>query len=99
MLKHLYSRKTLAVLGTVHRTFTTLWANSPDDKLMIDFFYFPENSLGISGQLGHNLHEILKPIFWKTKRTLSRCRLLKFVPKMLSVKYKTTTYLEDWISL
>ena len=43
-------------------TFTTLWAYSADDKLMIFFLFSPGNSYDISCNLQIVLHEI-KPIF------------------------------------
>ena len=36
---------------------------------------------------GDNLHEMSKPVFWKKeKKNISVCRLLKILPRMLSVK-------------
>ena len=46
-------------------TFTTLWADSADDKLMIFFLFFPENRIWHFIQIfskGDNLHEVSNPI-------------------------------------
>ena len=46
-------------------TFTTLWADSADDKLMIFFLIFPENRIWHFIQIfsyGDNLHEVSNPI-------------------------------------
>ena len=50
------------------KTFTTLWANSADDKLMTFFSFFPEN--GICHFMhtvpsGDILYEMYVPIFWE----------------------------------
>ena len=49
-------------------TFTTLWAFSADDKLMIFFLFFPENRIWHFMQivsLGDNLHEMSNSVFWE----------------------------------
>ena len=47
-------------------TFTTLWAFSADDKLMIFFLFFPENRIRHFTQIvSYNLHEMLYPVFWE----------------------------------
>ena len=49
-------------------TFTTLWAFSADDRLMIFFLFFPENRIWHFMQivsLGDNLHEMSYPVFWE----------------------------------
>ena len=49
-------------------TFTTLWAFSADDKLMIFFLFFPENWIWHFMQIvsfGDNLHEMSNPVFWE----------------------------------
>ena len=33
-----------------------------------------------------NLHERPKAVFWKNKKNISKCHLLKFLPRVLSVK-------------
>ena len=52
-------------------TFTTLWANSADDKLMIVFLFFPENRVWHFEHIvsiGDNLHELSKPSFCEKKK-------------------------------
>ena len=54
--KWMYHTWTTTVL-----TFITFWANSADDKLMIIFLFFPENSLWYFLQtvyMGDSLHEM-----------------------------------------
>ena len=49
-------------------TFTTLWAFSADDKMMLFFLFFPENRIWHFMQivsLGDNLHEMSNPVFWE----------------------------------
>ena len=49
-------------------TFTTLWAFSADDKMMLFFLLFPENRVWHFMQivsLGDNLHEMSNPVFWE----------------------------------
>ena len=54
-------------------TFTTFWAFSADGKLMI---FFP----------GDNLYEMSNPVFFgKNKKNISKSRLLKILPRVLSV--------------
>ena len=80
-------------------TFTTLWANSADDKLIIILLFPPpppphththtQNRLWHFMQiisLGDNLHEMSKSIFWKKKyfKMLSA----EFLPSMLNIKLK-----------
>ena len=51
-----------------HRlTFTTLWANSADDKLMIFFLFFTrKQNLTVHRKLsGDNLHEMSNPVSGK----------------------------------
>ena len=58
-------------------TFTTLWANSADDKFMI-FSYLPQKT-------GFDIVkcQILFP--GKNKENTSKCHLLKILPRVLSV--------------
>ena len=69
--------------------FTTLWANSVNDNLMIFFLLFTEKRHWHSCKLSSrdSLHEMSKPVFWKKKIKIhiSTCRLLKFSPSILSV--------------
>ena len=47
-------------------TFTTILANSVDDKLMMFFLFFPENRIWYFMQIismGDNLHEMSKTVF------------------------------------
>ena len=55
------------VLITVHLTFTTLWANSAHDKLMLPFLLFQENRIWHFKQIAsseEHLLEMSDPIFW-----------------------------------
>ena len=61
-------KRTLYFKHTVsyHLTFTTLWANSADDKLMVIFLFFPENKILHFMQIvfkGDNLHEMSNSVF------------------------------------
>ena len=47
-------------------------------------------------QIGDNLHEMLNPVFWENYKNISKCCLLKSLPKVLSVKVLITT-LADFI--
>ena len=78
-------------------TFTTLWAFSADDKLMIFFLFFPENWIWHFMQivsLGDNLSpwetvcmkcQIL--FSGKNKKNILKCRLLQILPRVLSIKH------------
>ena len=49
-------------------TFSTLWANSENHKLMIFSYFFPENWFWHFMQIvsnGDNLHEMSYPVFWE----------------------------------
>ena len=49
-------------------TFTFLWANSADDKLVVFFLFFPENRILHFMQIvsiGVDLHEMSSPVFWE----------------------------------
>ena len=75
-------------------TFTSLCANSADDKFMICFLIFLRKQ---------DLHEMSNPVFWEKleKKNISKCRLLKILPRMLSVKNGTATnrmYLSIYIN-
>ena len=72
-------------------TFTALWANSADGKLMISFFIFPQKA-------GFNISSKLSPLETicmkcqnlflvnKNNNNISTYLLLKNLPRMLSVK-------------
>ena len=56
------------VFKVSYLTFTTLWAFSADDKMMLFFLFFPENRIWHYMQivsLGDNLHEMSNPVFWE----------------------------------
>ena len=56
-------------------TFTNLWANSADHKLMIFFLLFPRKQV-------ENLHEISKPDFWgKVRKIFPFVVYWKFYPE------------------
>ena len=69
-------------------TFTTLLANPADDKLVIFFFLFQENRIWYYIQIGDSMHELSNPVFWKrnNKKNISKCFVLKFLPRVQSVK-------------
>ena len=65
-IKH--GNQILVVKSIIYLTFTTLWAFSADDRLMIFFLFFPENRIWHFMQivsLGDNLHEMSYPVFWE----------------------------------
>ena len=45
--------------------------------------------------LGDNLHEMSYPVFWENKKNISKYRLLKILPRVLSVRYKAVT--DKWL--
>ena len=48
-------------------TFTNLWANLADNKMVIFFLFFPENRIWQFMQIVYNwdtLHEMSNPVFW-----------------------------------
>ena len=55
--------------NSVSLTFTALWANSANNKLVIFFsFFFPENKIWHFMQtvsIGDSLHEMSNPVFWE----------------------------------
>ena len=72
-----------------HLTFTTLLASSADEKLMTLFLLFPRKQdliFHANCLIGDNLHELLNPVFYEKIRKLFLCRLLKILPRVLSVK-------------
>ena len=58
-------------------------------RLIIFFLFFPEKRHWHFMQIvfsGDNLHKVSKPIFWKKKKkNISKCRLVKFLPRVLSI--------------
>ena len=73
-------------------TITTLLAYWAEDKLMIFFLFSPENRIRHFMQIvsKDTLHKMLNPVFWENKTNISICRLLKVLPRGLSVKYTFT---------
>ena len=64
---------------------TIIWAiNSADDKFVIFFFITKKTGFDISCN-GDNFHETQILFSWKNEKNISKCRLLKILPKMLSV--------------
>ena len=72
-------------------TFTTRWANSGDNKLMMFFLFFPESGILHFMEIvsiGGRFHEMSNPFFsGKNKKNILKCCLLKILPRELSVKY------------
>ena len=61
------------------------------------FLFFPENWIRYFMQIVSNLHEISKPVFCEKKKekNISKCRLLKFEPRVLSVTDKRLSDVAD----
>ena len=60
-----------------------------DNNLIIFFLFFTKNRLCHFIQIvcrGDSLHKVSKPIFWKTKKNILKCPVLKFLPWVLSTK-------------
>ena len=71
-------------------TFTTLWANSADDKLMIFLFFFAKKyalKFHANCLQRNNLHEMSKPIFLKN---LKQQQYFKLFSNTQSVKQTST---------
>ena len=63
-----------------------LWANSADDTLMIAFFYFsPKTGFDISCQLSPKQTIRVKGQILISRKNIPICRLLKILPRILSV--------------
>ena len=62
---------------------------------MTFFLFFPENRICYFMQIvsnvfiGDNLHEMSK-LFRKNKKNISICRMLKILPRVLSIKFRTS---------
>ena len=84
-------------------TFTTLSANSADDKLITFFLFFQGNRTWLFMQIVSNedtLHKMSYPAFWENKKThISICRLLNMLPRVLSVKESSCLYGRRYRSL
>ena len=61
---------------------TTLWADSADNKLMIFFLLILENR-DLTLQANCLLCQVL---FLRKNKNITKCRLLKFLPSMQSIK-------------
>ena len=70
--------------------FTALWANLADDKLMIFFLFSQETGFDISCKFAI-CRKCQNLFYGKNKKIISKCCLLKFLPRVLSVKYIFTS--------
>ena len=69
------------------KPFTTPWANSADNTVMIFFLSFPrKQDLTCHANCLHrnNLHEIPNLFTGKNKKNISICHLLKILPRVLN---------------
>ena len=81
-------------INLAHWRESVFWANSADDRLnSFSFFFFSFFFLFITKKTGFdiscsgdNLHEVQIMFSWKN---ISKCHLLKIVPRVLSVKVCT----------
>ena len=55
----------LKLLIVLSLTFTTLWANSAEDKLMIFYIIFPRKQVLTIHANSPSLHELSNPVFWE----------------------------------
>ena len=74
-------------------TFTTVWSNLDDDKFVVFVIFFPEN----------RIWHFMQIVFMETicmkcqnmfsgknnKKNISKCRLLKFLPRVLSAYFSS----------
>ena len=70
-------------------SFATLWANAADDKLIFFWFYSDKKRFDISCKLSPMETICIKYQIWllgKNKTNISKCYLLKTLPRVLSVK-------------
>ena len=70
-------------------TFTTIWANSADNKLVIFSYFSQKTRSDISCKLSPLEIICMKcqNLFWrKLRKNISLCHLLKSLPSVLSVK-------------
>ena len=74
-------------LGTRGYSITTIWAYSADDKKeKKKRFCFITKKTGFDISCnGDNLHEMQILFSWKNEKNISKCSLLKILPRMLSV--------------
>ena len=64
---------------------STLWAYSADDKLIKFFLFFQKTGFGISCKLSplETICMKCQILFsWKNKKNISKCRLLKILPRV-----------------
>ena len=59
-------REQLGLNPNPESTFTTLWANSADDKVMAIFLFFPENKIWqeTGFDISFKLSPLANPVFW-----------------------------------
>ena len=83
-----------------------LWANSADNKLMIFFLFFLENRIWHFMQIVSWGESVRSYFLGKTRKKISKCCLLKFLPSNQSVNYwpmtfkvPVTTAAEDFLNL
>ena len=69
-----------------HLTFITLWANSADNKLVIFFSYFSQKT-GFDIAYIETICMKCQMFSGKNKKNISKCCLLKILPRLLSIKY------------
>ena len=71
-----------------HLSFTSLWPNLADNKLMIFFLFFPEDRIWYFKQIiciGDNLHAMVKTCFLgKMRKSILVCCLQEILPWVLS---------------
>ena len=78
------------MVGERMLTFTTLWGNSAVDILVIFSYFSQKTGFDISYKfiivsIEDDLHEMLTPVLGKNKKNISKCHLLKLLPKVLIV--------------
>ena len=89
IMLHIFKNTTLEILNDA-LTFTTIWANSADDKLVIFFLFLPDNRIWHFMQIvssGRQFAWYVKSCcLAKSKKTISKCHPQKILPKVLSLK-------------
>ena len=76
-----YSVSSLHAIWT-NLSITTFLANSADVKLTTFFLVFPEKWIWHFMQISFSLHNMLKPVFWKNKKNISKCLCWIFYPEL-----------------
>ena len=69
------------------------WVKLAADGILILFLIFLENKLWHFIQIGDNLHEMSKLIFWKKEKNIWQCFLLKILPSILSINSVNSSWL------